>query len=505
MGARAVAILIAAGMLLSACNASGGLPSNTLAARDALAGTAPCTISRAARPIAPAYANTVWPSEHHDPWRTHAAETGLPARLSGRLRAAIAKVPPVPVWGYVGLDGDVYVIGGSPYLLDVFTKLILGAPSSSISVLIAESLRYSATLTPYVAQINPSTMAVRTLPLTRGSSVNYTGGMLVDSNGYLYAVARSVLYKIDPKTFTVVASRMLPLAPNSKGRPDPLTAYNGMQATLNGDLILKGFASVGSSSGILLRIDPATLSIKAHLESTQIAASRMTLVTLSGQQYIYLVGATDSTRILIQPKKFAFDDGYSQQYLFPDSGTTEGTSDVFMGQGVAFTNNTSPAATASMSIFAQGANDGSQLQSQPAFNGSGAGWDFFMPAGDPFKTGIVAVEDQVTGHISGFAACDGGANIKKLWENDAIAGSAGMAIDTANGQLYADDHHCLKGKCTLSLVVLSLRTGKELARTTVAGSEPTIGQIFIGPRNRVFYLATDTDKPNGYITRVTAP
>jgi hypothetical protein len=349
-------------------------------------------------------------------------------------------------------------------------------------------------------------MAVTTLQLKQINSVNYVGGMLVDSNGYLYAVARGVLYKIDLKTFGIVLARRLPLAPNSSGKPNKQTAYNGIAATVDGDLILKGFVPLGSDPGILLRIDPVDFSIEAKLESTQIAGARVAVATKNGREYVYLVGSTDSARFLIGKHSFTLDSAFSQQYLFPSTGNTEGTSDIYMGRGVVFTNNTDPTATSPISIFAQGANDGSQLQSQLAFNGSDAGWNFFMASGDPYKTGLLAVQNQADGHVSGFRACGGGVATKKLWENDSIADSAGLAIDDANGQLYADDHHCTStGKCTLSLVVLDLRTGKEIGRTRVAGDEPSMGQIFIGPHNRVFYLASDTDKPNGYITRVTAP
>ena len=58
-------------------------------------------------------------------------------------------------------------------------------------------------------------------------------------------------------------------------------------------------------------------------------------------------------------------------------------------------------------------------------------------------------------------------------------------------------------RCRLFLVVLNLRTGRELARVAVAGAKPSIGQIFIGP-NAVYYVATDTNDPNGYVARVIA-
>ncbi len=505
---RALALLGSIGIFaaLPACNAGGSLAVPPASYESAPWNAATCRASLVKPPRAPAYADTTWPSERADQWRTAAVDTGLPSTIRGRLRVASAKLPPVPVWGYVGLDGDLYVLGGAPYFLDLFTKLILGAPQSSLPRLAIESRRYAKRLTPSVARIDPSTMTVTTLELTQSESVNYPGGMLVDSNGYLYAVARGILFKIDPASLTIVASAKLPLPPDSHDRPNERVAYNGMAATGNGDLILKGFATLGDGNGILIRVDPGDLSVKAKLESSEIAGARIALTAQDGHEYVYLVGATDSVRFLAEPRAFKLDGAFTQQYLYPSTGDTEGTSDIFMGHGVVFTNNTNPEATSPMSIFSQGAFDGSTLDSQSAFSGSHAGWNFFMATGDPFKTGILAVQNQADGHVAGFLACDGGTKVKKLWEDDSIADSAGLALDYENGQLYADDHHCpTKHRCTLFFVVLDLRTGKELARTKVAGTLPSVAQIFIGPHRRVFYLASDTDRPNGYISRVTAP
>jgi len=112
----------------------------------------------------------------------------------------------------------------------------------------------------------------------RRTSANYTGRLLVHANGFLDAVGRSTLYKIDPATLGVVASAPLPSAPEAAGQPNPQTAYNGIQASANGDLILKGWASTGSGNlppGILLRVDPGDLSIKVQLVTTDVAAARM--------------------------------------------------------------------------------------------------------------------------------------------------------------------------------------------------------------------------------------
>jgi hypothetical protein len=57
------------------------------------------------------------------------------------------------------------------------------------------------------------------------------------------------------------------------------------------------------------------------------------------------------------------------------------------------------------------------------------------------------------GHISGFMGCVGGRFVQKLWENDSLKPSDGMAINYKTGQLYTDRRHCtVGGRCRLFLV-----------------------------------------------------
>src|SRR5262245_24493676 len=70
------------------------------------ASSATCPPVLAARPRPAAYADTSWPTEHADVWRTHAAATGLPSGVERlRLRTKSVALPDEPVWGYVG-TGD---------------------------------------------------------------------------------------------------------------------------------------------------------------------------------------------------------------------------------------------------------------------------------------------------------------------------------------------------------------------------------------------------------------
>lgn len=473
-----------------------------------------CTPTLVARPASPAYADTSWPTEHADIWRSHAVAVGPQLDPDEpKLVATSVALPPVPVWGYTGTGGEVYLIGGAPYLLDMFTEVILGANADHLVPLVAKSKRYSESVTPYVARIDPATMKVDVLELREGTSANYTGGLLVHANGQLYAVAKSTLYKIDPATFTTVASQALPLAPQASGEPNSATAYNGLVATGDGSLILKGWASTGGGDdapGLLLRIDPDDLSIKSQLQTTVITSARMAVVKTDGVEtdgadYVYMPGKTQSLRFRIDPDAFVLDEAFSKPYLDPDSGQSQASSAVFMGEGVVFTDNTSPSATTPMRLFSQAVGGtGSSLQDVQTFASDDPSWNFFMVGGDPYKSGTVVAGDQRSGRLTGYRACAGGKEVQKIWENPSLKGSAGVAIDYERGVLYADDRQCSGDDCQLFVVALELETGQELTRVDVAGSKPSIGQIFIGGDGAVYYPATQTGEDQGYLTRVTA-
>ena len=206
-------------------------------------------------------------------------------------------------------------------------------------------------------------------------------------------------------------------------------------------------------------------------------------------------------RFIVAPTDFLLDPSWTATYLGP--GETMASSDIFMGAGVAFAGNTSPQATTQMRVFAQGAAAGAPLNGANAFSGGTVGWNFFMMAGDPYRSGLAAVQDQATGRVAGYRVCGGGAAFEKLWENDDVTSSAGMALNSRAGHLYTDDRRCSKRTCRLFLVVVDLRTGRELARVRVKGTRPSMGQTFVG-RDAVYYVAPQTGRLHGYVTRVTA-
>jgi hypothetical protein len=83
-------------------------------------------------------------------------------------------------------------------------------------------------------------MDVVQLDLTEGATINYTGGLLMHENGFVYAVSRSFLYKVEPEKMKVVARVPLPLVGETKEQ-NFWTTYNGLQVIASGELVIKGF------------------------------------------------------------------------------------------------------------------------------------------------------------------------------------------------------------------------------------------------------------------------
>jgi hypothetical protein len=167
------------------------------------------------------YYQTVWPSEHTDLWRSHAVfDAGLPADVAHRqLRVSTASLD-LPVWGYTRASHQVFAIGGSPFLLDFFTTAIEKGPVSTATVDLAREVRRHGRAIPYVAEVDTRTMQVRRFEMRLGHTLNYTGGLLMHQNGFVYAVAQSVLYKIDLRSMKAVrSSSSTTTGPEAEGAP----------------------------------------------------------------------------------------------------------------------------------------------------------------------------------------------------------------------------------------------------------------------------------------------
>jgi hypothetical protein len=138
------------------------------------------------------------------------------------------------------------------------------------------------------------------------------------SNGFVYAVARGVLYKIDPDPFHIVKSRRLPAAPTESGEPNPENlTFKRRSTTVSG-----------------------------------ISSARMAIVEKPRGEILYLPGPSEAVRFGITGPKFTLDPRWTAPYLDEEAGDTQASSDVYMGNGVVFADNTSPTATSPVRIFA---------------------------------------------------------------------------------------------------------------------------------------------------------
>lgn len=462
------------------------------------------------------YYGTPWPSEHADRWRTHAVRGGLPEGVTSEdLVATSVAVPNTPMWGYTRAD-HIYVLGGSPFTLGLYSSVAEKSDPAEPSPPRAERLEdlsadieVAAQVTPYVAKIDPETMEAEILELTGGSSVNYNGGLLMHENGSIYAVARSVLYKIDGEAFTIEDTLELPRLADS-GEANLLTTYNGIQVRANGQLILKGADMTGlTKGGLLVLVDPETLEITAETDSDAVGTARMTLAVQDGHERLYHSSPTESIRFEVTDDGFELDDAWTASYRSSDdSSSTQASSPVYMGDAnvVVFANNTLPqGVTTPMQIFSQSTTsdpDG-QLEPSQAFSNPNPEVNFFMVAADPFDSDIVVVEDQRE-HLAAAWQVGDDASLTRLWETSDYTLSAGAAIAWDKGQLYVDDRRCDSDgdNCTLWLVVLDLETGEHLAEVQVEGTEPSVSQMFVGS-DGVYLLATESGQEQGYVNRVS--
>lgn len=453
------------------------------------------------------YFPTVWPSEHTDLWRSHAVfDAGLPADVAHRELLVTTANLEFPVWGYTRAENQVFVIGGSPFLLEFFTQAIENGANSTPTLDLQSELQRAAQFVPYVAQVDTRTMSVSRFEMQLGQTLNYTGGLLMHQNGFVYAVAQSVLYKIDPNTMTAVESLQLPLVGTSPAEHFS-TTYNGMQVLANGQLVLKGFAFFDNTTiqGWLLLIDPDDLRI--NVENSQLVSSaRLTLQqSCNGPTYLYTVNATDSLRYQITDTGFIVDDAWTRSYLV--SGSTVASSPLLYGKigQVAFADNTDPGATNPIHLFVQpvDVNDlppAPSLTPIPAFNNPVPGFNFFMVAGDPFSRQILVYYDPINRLLAAHRVQRDG-QLQMLWERDGYAASASPALVPDRDLLYIDnwqdglDH----------LVVLRLSTGAELASVPLQAKQPTIGTIFVGMNDDVFIVSSEASGTGGLISRIRCP
>ena len=488
--------------------------------------SAPPTAARPIiRPLTPAqrlapqragYYETVWPSEHTDLWRSHAvSHVGLPPHFDpAKLKVTSARLN-LPVWGYTRARNEVFAIGGSPATLNIFTQQIKhggsatsGKAADAASAFAGPGLReHLAQRTqdiPYAAKIDPHTMQVSLCYLTEGTTLNYTGGLLMHQNGFVYAVSRSWLYKIDAATMQVARSTALPLV--GTGEQQYFTVYNGLQVLASGELVVKGFYFLNDTpvDGWLLLIDPDTLALDVQ-QSHPLSSARMAISQADdGSAMLYQVNATQALRFRIADQAFVEDSAWTRTYRAADAGSTQASSQLLYAQigQVVFADNTVFGATTPIQLYPQALDVAAvppgDLRGIDAFDVAVPGFNFMMIAGDPFERQMVVYYDPVNSLLSAHQVTPAG-KLVSLWNRDGVyKPSASPAICPDRDLLCIDNYQDGRDH----FVILRLSTGEFLGTVPLDANLPTIGTIFLGRNDDVYILNSEAGTPHGQISRI---
>jgi len=450
-----------------------------------------------------------WPVPTADTWRSSTVSSGgLPEDArSEDLIAESVELGPIPFFAITYSDDTLFVLGGSPFLLELFT-LAQGntPPDRNLSTLLdlLENFAGNSAVEPYVAKIDTKTMTAQYLPLQKRVTPNYPGGIVAHQNGNVYAVATATLYEIDPDGFQILRSLELPRDATTPA----LTIYNSLQiSTRNGDLFLK--TSTQAPTGLLLSVDTESFEIR-HMIEAELGTARLTTAMQGSTEYVYVPGLTQTLRFAVTDEGFEPDSAWSKTYRADDDGTTAGVAMLNMGSAnaVIFPNNNTVVygVTAPLELFSQSTTNDTELpQSVNATGTSAPGGSFTLCAGNPVANGIVVAQDAVNGRLAAWRVGEGG-SFENLWMNEDLHVSLGAAVVVGTDRLYTDDRTCPDSSqtgCTVYLVVVDLSSGEELARVEVAATEPSLAHILVG-RHEVYYVASEAGRDHGFVTKVSA-
>jgi hypothetical protein len=150
-----------------------------------------------------------------------------------------------------------------------------------------------------------------------------------------------------------------------------------------------------------------------------------------------------------------------------------------------------------MKIFSYDINPNGNLISKYAFENSSPGYNFFMIGSDNIINNYVICYDPIVKSISCNKLYSNG-NFEFIWQTNNLTISACIAIVVNKDHIYINDY--VNGYDYF--VVLSLSTGKELARIKTEGTAPTISGIFPGMNNDVYLLNDQIGNETGYVTRI---
>ncbi|MBL4710162.1 MAG: hypothetical protein JKY48_17160, partial [Flavobacteriales bacterium] len=355
---------------------------------------------------------TTWPVDMANLNRSNTVvNVGLPEGFDPKSLRIKSVSMPFPTFTYTRDSNQVFVLGGVPYILDMYDSAIkTGDPGHPNPVYYNKSV-------PYLMKINPITLDTIRVNLNGGHGSNYVGGALVHENGLVYAVVKALLFKIDPSTMNILDSLHLPLPGLGN------TVYNGLAVSSNGNIITKStiFGTAKGDNSFIL-VDPDSLKIKFKLKQ-ETASPRLTLSNDSlGNEYVYHLNLNYTYRMKVINDSLALDSLWMAAYApYGTIDNEEPTSPVIAYKKVHYTSNTVFSAENPMKIFWQDTdreyyNDQDTLGGVFMFRDTiKDGYNFFHLSIDDVFTNIIIGSDQGNGKIAGLRI-DKSNQLHRLWE-----------------------------------------------------------------------------------------
>ena len=431
---------------------------------------------------------SVWPADMADLNRSNAVvNAGLPRDVRPEDIAIETVEMPFPVFSYIRDDDEVFVIGGTPFVLARYVSAIDGLPAGRTQA------------KPHITRYNPQTGEQVRLPLDRGTTLGYVGGALMHANGFVYAISQSHLYRIDAETMTIVNSADLPTVSFPRARS---TIYNGLSVSGDGYLLTKYFSPISDVSEFLV-IDPETLEVVSST-SYPGASPRLALAEFEGQEYLYHLNQSETFRMRIEGTTLAVDEGWLSRYDPYQTGEPENeepTSPVIVGTRAHYTTNTTFNAPEAMMIFWQSvaepySRDDPPLRGEWLFETATEGGFSFFHLSIDAATGLIIGNDQGNGLLAAVRIAGDGL-LERLWERSYRV-SARPVIVSDRQMVYATDYRDGRNH----LIVLDLATGAEMFRVPTPATRATIATIVVGTTNEVYFGSNEPGEATGLYHRI---
>lgn len=431
---------------------------------------------------------TAWPADMANLNRSNSVvNAGLPRDVRAEDIAVETVEMPFPVFSYTRNDDQVFVVGGTPFILDRYVSAIDGQS------------RGRTRAEPHITRYTPQTGEQVRIALDRGDTLRYVGGALVHANGSVYAISQAHLYRIDADTMTIVKSVDLPRAPFPAGRS---TIYNGLSVSRDGHLLTKYFSPISDVSEFLV-IDPETLEVVSST-SYPGASPRLALSAFEGREYLYHLNKSETFRLRLDGSELSLDEGWLSRYDPYETGEPENeepTSPVIVSGRAHYTTNTTFNAPEAMMIFWQSvadvyASEDAPLRGEYLFEAAREGGFSFFHLSIDEATGIIIGNDQGNGLLAAVRIAEDG-SLERLWER-AYRVSARPAIVSDRQMVYATDYRDGRNH----LIVLDLTTGEELIRVPTPATRATISTIVVSTNNEVYFGSNEPGQDTGLYHRI---